>query len=461
MNPVKKWRDLLQNKHLLFLSPLETQESGNAILRSQKLLLWKAALIAAAAKELSGEEFAAFREEADKKTAAAVTLLTGQTALPLLKNRKLNKILHPVAMEKVPRSILQEVRSLFPEVEGPGPGAGETLFTLLDGKRTLFDAAKYLWALQPFRKDEEKALEEISQKMADLAETLLQSEAYELQILPLVTKEDIIKGLRELGLKEGDMVMTHSSLKGFGIVEGGAETVISALQSVLTEKGILALPGLSLCVDGSPKAPYHPETSTIESWVGTIPETFRKLPGVLRSSHPTHSVCAWGEKAEEFLSSSDPMDVFAKDGPWGKLARENGKILFLGDSTTGNTFLHACEAWYGDYLDYTVAKVQKDDGSFALVPVKNYPGGCRGGWYPLRKNAPYYRKLEEMQIFRYGKVGNAVLTLADAASLADAIKKLLEEDPAIFLHKSGCPDCARIRGMIYWKKNIREEKNES
>ena len=44
-----------------------------------------------------------------------------------------------------------------------------------------------------------------------------------------VSKKDIVEGLREIGLKEGDIVIVHTSLKSMGYVCGGAQTVIEAL----------------------------------------------------------------------------------------------------------------------------------------------------------------------------------------------------------------------------------------
>src|SRR5439155_12628373 len=46
-----------------------------------------------------------------------------------------------------------------------------------------------------------------------------------------VSRKEIIEGLRRLGLTTKPLAV-HSSLRSFGQVEGGAETVISALQSV-------------------------------------------------------------------------------------------------------------------------------------------------------------------------------------------------------------------------------------
>ena len=45
----------------------------------------------------------------------------------------------------------------------------------------------------------------------------------------VVTQDDIVEGLRKIGIAPGDTVMVHSGLSYFGKVEGGAETVIRAL----------------------------------------------------------------------------------------------------------------------------------------------------------------------------------------------------------------------------------------
>ena len=262
-----------------------------------------------------------------------------------------------------------------------------------------------------------------------------------------VTRQDIAAGLRSIGITAKDKVMVHSSLKSFGRVEGGARTVISALQEVITPAGILAMPAFSDCSDGGAQGPFDPETSPVETWVGLIPETFRHQPGVIRSLHPTHSVCAWGNDAARFLSQKDPWDIFSPDSPWGKLHEEGGKILFFGESVGGNTFLHACEAWFNTYLDSTMAWIKTPDGP-RQVRVTNYPGGCRGGWYKLKRQAPYYLKLDAMGVYHYGKIGDAVVTVCRADELAAGMNKLFAEDPAILLHKEGCPGCARVRSKI-------------
>ena len=44
-----------------------------------------------------------------------------------------------------------------------------------------------------------------------------------------VTEQDIVAGIRSLGVQPGDLVLAHTSLKSFGRVEGGAVTVAKAL----------------------------------------------------------------------------------------------------------------------------------------------------------------------------------------------------------------------------------------
>ena len=52
-----------------------------------------------------------------------------------------------------------------------------------------------------------------------------------------VTRDNIVSGLRKLGLGSGDLVTMHSSLKSLGHVEGGAQTVIEALIETVGPQG--------------------------------------------------------------------------------------------------------------------------------------------------------------------------------------------------------------------------------
>ena len=64
------------------------------------------------------------------------------------------------------------------------------------------------------------------------------------------TLERLAEDFRRMGIKEGDALMVHSSLKSIGWVEGGADTVIDAILSVIGEEGVLFVPTLT--------ATFHP-----------------------------------------------------------------------------------------------------------------------------------------------------------------------------------------------------------
>ena len=110
-----------------------------------------------------------------------------------------------------------------------------------------------------------------------------------------ITHKDIVKGLRKLGLTQGMSVMVHSSLKSFGFVKGGAQTVVGALMEVVTSEGTLMMPSFNHGApfeEGSPGY-YSPiETPTTN---GIIPDTFWRIKGVYRSLNPTHPFAAWGK----------------------------------------------------------------------------------------------------------------------------------------------------------------------
>jgi len=63
--------------------------------------------------------------------------------------------------------------------------------------------------------------------------------------VPHLTKDDLVRGLRAVGLEAGQHVVVHSSLSRFGRVENGADDVIDALEEVITPSGTLVMPTFS------------------------------------------------------------------------------------------------------------------------------------------------------------------------------------------------------------------------
>jgi aminoglycoside 3-N-acetyltransferase len=150
----------------------------------------------------------------------------------------------------------------------------------------------------------------------------------------VVTEADIEKGLRDLGLRSGDMMIVHSSLSSFGHVEGGAETVIEALMETVGKEGTILMPAFA------PRIKVF-DPSRTRSRMGKITEVFRYRKDVPRSVHPTHSYAAWGKRAGELVK--DHVETHGIDSPLGKLAQGGGYVLMLGAPVGSNTAIHVAE----------------------------------------------------------------------------------------------------------------------
>src|SRR4051794_2531120 len=110
---------------------------------------------------------------------------------------------------------------------------------------------------------------------------------------------EIVAVLKSLGVREGMMLLVHSSLKSLGPIPGGPETVIQSLLEALGDRGTLLRPTLSYAaVKQAPRFDVPPTPSC----VGAIPEHFRPRPGSLRSLHPTPPICPPGPAAKALLA---------------------------------------------------------------------------------------------------------------------------------------------------------------
>ncbi|MFC1975811.1 AAC(3) family N-acetyltransferase [Chloroflexota bacterium] len=138
----------------------------------------------------------------------------------------------------------------------------------------------------------------------------------------MITSNDIECKLRELGLKEEMYVEVHSSLSGFGYVDGGAKTIISVLQTIVTPKGAIIMSSFPM----SKKQELTEEDkrrgvtckikildphSDERTGMGVISDTFRKMPDV-RTGKGLFRVSAWG--AEQDKNSEGYSNLHLNDG---------------------------------------------------------------------------------------------------------------------------------------------------
>lgn len=165
-----------------------------------------------------------------------------------------------------------------------------------------------------------------------------------------IQQKELSEDLTRAGIKPGDTLLVHSSLSKIGNLVEGGKTVIEALIESVGKEGNIAMPAYSYVesMENTSKMPdyiFNPETSP--SVVGKITEVFRRIPGVKRSSHPTHSICAIGPKADYILDGhKDAPTNFGKNTPFHRIRELKGKIVGLGINLGPVTIYHTIEDFY-------------------------------------------------------------------------------------------------------------------
>ena len=178
------------------------------------------------------------------------------------------------------------------------------------------------------------------------------------------TTQTLFQDFRQLGIETGDVLFMHSSFKSLGPVDGGAGAVIDALEEAVGAEGTILLPSFHLIDGGQGARAAVWNHAATKSTVGWLTEFFRNIKGTPRSDHPSHSVCARGNRAEYFVSGHLDQDGFPSPwdiAPWGKTYGENspmvrayrepgGKLLMLGVDYRTSTYCHLVEVMYWSYL---------------------------------------------------------------------------------------------------------------
>lgn len=244
----------------------------------------------------------------------------------------------------------------------------------------------------------------------------------------VVTKEDIKKGLQELGLKRGDVVGVHSSLSSFGYVEGGADTVIDALLCVVGEEGAVVMPTYStnridvertkeeveMGVTWKSKIlPYDPKKTPC--WTGKIPDTFWRRKEAFRSSNPTHSLAAIGKNAEELCKG------------WDRLLEADGYILLIGVGLGSCSAMHLAEN-YVQLPEHILKKITPPPELIKKYPESEWDIGF--GPYP--DFAKMEKICEKHGIVKTTTIGEATVKLLKLRDLVELYAEALRNDPDMF-----------------------------
>lgn len=246
-------------------------------------------------------------------------------------------------------------------------------------------------------------------------------------------ERQIEQELLEAGLRRGGAVLVHSSVRSLGPLPGGLEPVMRGLLAALGEEGTLLMPALSY-LHVNPEHPFF-EARQTPSNIGALPEYFRTRPGTLRSTHPTHSVCAVGPLAGQILGQhhldNTPCGPHSPFRALRDLDGRGGQILFLGCGLTPNTSMHGVEELAGPppYLfgSETLYHLVHPDGQSTEMLMRNH-------WF--KNTVQRYDRLVKVLAqdeLQQGRVLGARVQIVECRPMWEKALATLERDPLYFV----------------------------
>lgn len=264
----------------------------------------------------------------------------------------------------------------------------------------------------------------------------------------MLTLNEMKTCLRTLEIEPDSILLVHSSLKALGQIEGGAEAVIEALESVVPE-GTLVMPTFS----------QKNWDTVFEDWymdrpsdTGLITEIFRRQEGSLRSNNPTHSVAARGVHAAD-LVGGDPQGgerygifgeyCFSYESPWQRMydsrARYGVKayVLFWGVPMKYHTYKHFSEYRLVEEALAAISDEAKREEIKRELDHYPYQGGPDLVW-PFYNSNLFCSELEKMGIAKRRTLGQGEIICVDTFDSVNATDEALRADPEGMIVPPGC-----------------------
>lgn len=265
----------------------------------------------------------------------------------------------------------------------------------------------------------------------------------------MVKMDALRRAVRETALARLPLCV-HCSMRSFGCVEGGAETVVNTL---LAEGCTILVPTFSDDFAVPPPAEHRPErngwdyaafagrtggigrvfapdTDEITSEeMGALAACVLHRPDRMRGRHPLCSFAAVGPLASRLTEPQTPTNPMA---PLRALAKAGGAVVLMGVDLDKMTLLHAAEELSGRSL--FVRWANGPDGAPMAVRV----GGCSAGFGRLEPTLrPFVRTC---------RVGASRWAAYPAKESLAAAAEKIRSDPQIT--HCGRATCERCRDAV-------------
>jgi aminoglycoside N3'-acetyltransferase len=250
-----------------------------------------------------------------------------------------------------------------------------------------------------------------------------------------LSQAEIVEQLRALGVREGGVLLVHTSFRAVRPVDGGPHGLIAALRDALGPAGTLVMPSWSEDDD----EPFDPAATAASASLGVVADIFWRLSGVVRSNHH-QAFAAAGPEAARITADPLPLPPHIPESPVGRVHELDGQVLLLGVGHDADTTLHLAELLaavpYGVPRHCTIFEA----GRKVRIDYAENDHCCER--FSLADAWLRARGLQSE-----GRVGHAVARLACARDIVAVALEHLARDPLVFLHPAGagCDECDEAR----------------
>jgi aminoglycoside 3-N-acetyltransferase len=174
----------------------------------------------------------------------------------------------------------------------------------------------------------------------------------------MYSRAELAEHCRSLGIRPGDTLMVHASVRSVGPIAGGPDQIHLAIKDALTDAGTLMM--YASCPEYydevgrghlSPEVerellaklpPFDPLTARSQRENGALVELLRTYPGSKVNAHVARFV-VWGAGADAVIAGQPWNYAFGRGSALERFVARDGRILLLGSDHDAVTFLHYAE----------------------------------------------------------------------------------------------------------------------
>jgi len=261
----------------------------------------------------------------------------------------------------------------------------------------------------------------------------------------MYSRDQLAAGFCALGVRAGDTIMLHASVRAVGRVAGGPDQIHLALRDALTPDGTLMMYAScpehydeigrgNLTADEERELleklpPFEAATARSQRDNGALVELFRTWPGSIVNAHVARFV-VWGKQAQYLISQQPWSYAFGRGSALERFAAVGGRILLLGSDHDTVTFLHYAEH-IGDFPGKRVARYRvpiEENGSRVWREMEEYDTADAGAHanFPPR----FFARIVDSYLTRAGntggRVGDAESFLLDARGLLEFAQEVMK-----------------------------------